>query len=221
MTLHQPFGRSPRTSVPGERSESGAGARAATGRTGGTTGNEILTTATAAILVLLLVAEGVTVLDVHGLLRPHMFLGVVLIGPVLLKLGSTGYRFARYYAGTRPYREKGPPAIALRLLAPVLVAATIAVIATGVGLLVLGHQSDLLLLAHKASFIVWGAVFAIHFLAYLPRLLRSLRSDWTASRRVAVPGAGLRAMLMAAALGGGVALALAALPLMTSWRWGG
>ncbi len=194
------------------------GAGRAGGRTGGTDGNRILTTATAALLVGLLLAEGVTVLNVRGLLHPHMFLGLVLIGPLLLKLGSTGYRFARYYTGARPYREKGPPAIALRLLAPVLVAATVAVIGTGVGLMVLGRRSDLLLLAHKASFIVWGALFAIHFLAYLPRVLRSLSADWTAAQRVSVPGAGLRAMLLAAALGGGVALALAALPLITSWQ---
>jgi hypothetical protein len=211
-TRQRPGRRAPH---PPPRREERAG-----GRTGGTAGNGILTTATAALLVALLLAEGVTVLDVRGLLRPHMFIGLVLIGPVLLKLGSTGYRFARYYGGARPYREKGPPVIALRLLAPVLVAATVAVIGTGVALMAIGRRSDALLLAHKASFVVWGAVFAIHFLAYLPRVLRSLRADWTAAQRVAVPGAGLRAMLLTAALGGGVAIALAALPLITTWRGG-
>jgi hypothetical protein len=70
-------------------------------RLGGTEGNEILTNATAVVLTLLLIAEGVTILLIGDLLSAHMFIGMVLIGPVLLKLGSTGYRFARYYSGAR------------------------------------------------------------------------------------------------------------------------
>ena len=184
---------------------------------GGVAGNEILTCAIAAVLTCLLLAEGVTLLRMGPLLIPHMFIGMVLVPLVLLKLGSTGYRFVRYYAHAPAYREKGPPLLPLRLLAPVLVAATLAVFATGVVLLVDGHKSDTLLLLHKVSFIVWGAVFGIHFLAYLPRMLRSLRADWTARRR-AVGGAGLRGMLVASALGGGVALALVLLPTIDGWQ---
>ena len=69
------------------------------GRLGGTEGNEILTGATAVVLTLLLIAEGVTIVLIGDLLSAHMFIGMALIPPVLLKLGSTGYRFARYYAG--------------------------------------------------------------------------------------------------------------------------
>jgi hypothetical protein len=36
-----------------------------------------------------------------------------------------------------------------------------------------------------------------------------------------VPGAGLRAMLLAAALGGGAALAIALLPTIDAWQRGG
>ena len=155
-------------------------------------GNAILTSATAAVLTVLLLAEGVTILWIGGLVSVHMFVGLVLIPPVLLKLASTGYRFVRYYAGTRTYREKGPPPLPLRLLAPVLVAATAGVFVTGVWLLLLGRRSDQLLLFHKAAFIVWGGVFAIHFLAHLPRVIRSLRADWSGVRRRAVPGTGSR-----------------------------
>ncbi|MDX6542044.1 MAG: hypothetical protein QOI71_3654, partial [Gaiellales bacterium] len=142
----------------------------------------------------------------------------VLIPPVILKLASTGYRFARYYSGSRPYREKGPPPLPLRLIAPLLVLATVGVFASGVWLMLIGHKSDQALTIHKASFIVWGVVFAIHFLSHLPRTVRSLRSDWGAARRHAVPGAGLRAMVMAAALGGGVALALVVLSDINGWQ---
>jgi hypothetical protein len=71
---------------------------------------------------------------------------------------------------------------------------------------------------HKAAFIAWGVLFVIHFLAYLPRMVRSLRADWGASRRRSVPGSSLRAMLLASSLGGGVALAVAALSLIDRWH---
>lgn len=185
---------------------------------GGVAGNEILTCAIAAVLTCLLLAEGVTLLRMGPLLVPHMFIGLVLVPLVVLKLGSTGYRFVRYYAHTPAYREKGPPLLPLRVLAPVLVAATIGVFATGVALLVDGYKSNALMLLHKVSFIVWGAVFGIHFLAYLPRMLRSLRDDWSARRRRAVGGAGFRGMLVGSALGGGLALALVLLPTIDAWQ---
>jgi hypothetical protein len=173
------------------------------------------------VLTVLLAAEGLTILNMGGLVTAHMFIGMVLIPPVLLKLAGTGYRFARYYTGSRAYRAKGPPLLPLRLLAPVLVTTTIIVLMSGVLLLGAGHKSDMLLEIHKVSFIVWGAVFAVHFLAYVPRVVRSLRADWGAARREAVPGAGARAMLLAATLGGGTALALALLPVISAWQGGG
>jgi len=185
---------------------------------GGTEGNEILTSATAVVLVGLLAAEGYTIVNMRGLVTAHMFIGMVLIPPVVLKLASTGYRFVRYYTGARAYREKGPPLLPLRLMAPVLVASTIAVFVTGVLLLAAGHKSGALLELHKLSFIVWGVVFAIHLLAYLPRVVRSLLADWRAARREAVPGAGVRGMLVVAAVGGGVALSLSLLPAMNAWH---
>ncbi|MFL5827478.1 MAG: hypothetical protein ACJ76V_13215 [Thermoleophilaceae bacterium] len=175
---------------------------------------------TAVVLTGLLAAEGYTIVQMRGLVGVHMFIGLALIPPVLLKLASTGYRFVRYYAGSRAYRAKGPPLLPLRLLAPVLVAATIAVLLTGVLLLAAGHKSGALLEIHKVSFIVWGVVFAVHFLAYLPRVVDSLRAGLSAARRAATPGAGLRAMLLTASLGGGAALAIALLPTIDAWHGG-
>jgi hypothetical protein len=187
-------------------------------RLGGAQGNEALTRLTAAVLVVLLAAEGITIVQIEGLVRPHMFIGMVLIPPVLLKLGSTAYRFARYYSGSRAYREKGPPVLALRLLAPVLVFATVFVLATGVWLMVIGHGSDAALTLHKASFIVFAGVFALHLAAHTSRVVGSLRSDWRAMLRRSAEGAGARAMLLAASLGGGLALALSLLGLIGRWH---
>jgi hypothetical protein len=172
------------------------------------------------VLVLLLLAEGITIVHLHGLLSAHMSIGLMLIPPVLLKLASTGYRMISYYAGSRAYRLAGPPLLPLRLMAPVLVASTVAVLLTGVLLLAAGRNSGGVLQLHQLSFIVFGVVFVVHVVAYVPRVVRSLRADWRAARRAAVPGAGVRAMLVAAALGGGAALALALLPTIDAWHGG-
>src|ERR1700761_8696973 len=81
---------------------------------GGTEGNERLTVVTGGLLIVLLAAVGVTIVFIGRLLWWHLFLGLVLIGPVALKVASTGYRFARYYTAEPRYRRKGPPPPALR-----------------------------------------------------------------------------------------------------------
>ena len=188
------------------------------GRLGGTDGNQHLTSLTAAVLTVLLLAEGVTILWLGNLRAEHMFIGLVLIGPVLLKLASTGYRFVRYYGGARTYREKGPPALPLRVLAPALVFTTVVVFASGVGLLAAGRRSDILMTFHKAGFIGWSICFGVHFLAHLPRVLRSLAEGWTAARADRTPGSGLRGALLAASLCGGFVLAFALLTQIGAWH---
>jgi hypothetical protein len=191
-------------------------------RVAGVDVNELLTSSAAALLTILLIAEGITILDLNGLLGAHMFIGLVLIGPAALKLASTGYRFARYYAGSTMYVAKGPPHPALRALAPVLVASTVMIFATGVWLLALGHHSDTVLTLHKVAFIVWSGVFGLHFLAYLPRAGRSLRAAWptTRVRRPATAGRGVTALLAVLSLCAGLVLALALLSHIGAWHRG-
>jgi hypothetical protein len=62
----------------------------------------------------------------------------VLVPPVLLKIGSTGYRFGRYYLGSSAYGRKGPPPPVLRLLGPVVVASTLGVLDSGTALMFVG-----------------------------------------------------------------------------------
>jgi hypothetical protein len=126
-------------------------------RSPGVAGNARLTGGVAAALLVLLAAEGATIPFLGQLLGPHIFIGMLLIPPVLLKLGSTGYRFARYYSGSPAYVRKGPPHIALRVLAPGVVFTTLALLGTGVALLVAGPPSNTLMFAHKLSFIAWVA----------------------------------------------------------------
>jgi hypothetical protein len=186
-------------------------------RLGGIEANELLTSSVAALLTILLLAEALTIIDIGGLLSAHMFIGLTLIPPVALKLASTGYRFVRYYAGAPAYRAKGPPQLALRVLAPVLVAATAMVFATGIWLLLLGHHSDLVLMLHKVAFFIWGAVFGVHFLAYLPRAARSLRTAWVSTTPRSLTGARVSALPVAISLAAGLALATALLSLIGDW----
>ena len=196
------------------------GATLARWRSGGIRGNELLTSATAVVLIVLLAAEGVTVLQLGSLLAEHMFIGLVLMPPVLLKLSSVGYRFVRYYTGSREYTAKGVPRLPLRMLAPALVVATVALFTSGALLLAAGHNNRSILQIHQLSAIVWVAVFAVHVLAYIPRVARSLTTALRATREHAVPGTGVRGVLLASAIGGGVALAVALLPAINSWHGG-
>jgi hypothetical protein len=49
-------------------------------------------------------------LSIGRLLTAHVFIGFALVPPTALKVGTTVYRFARYYAGSPAYRRKGPTA---------------------------------------------------------------------------------------------------------------
>jgi hypothetical protein len=47
-----------------------------------------------------------------------------------------------YYARRRPYRQAGPPPMALRILGPFVIFFTLAVLASGVALVLLGESSS-------------------------------------------------------------------------------
>jgi hypothetical protein len=184
----------------------------------GSDGNERLTAASGAVLFLLLAAEGVTVLSIRPLLSAHVFIGMLLVPPVLLKLASTGWRFVRYYRGDPEYKAKGPPLLPLRLLAPVVVAATVALFATGIALIALGpgRGHGLVLGLHKASFVVWLAAIGVHVLAHIRRVPRLALADWR-------PGAGgvdgslVRRALIAGSIVAGAVLAVATVRYAGPW----
>jgi hypothetical protein len=187
---------------------------------GGVDGNERLTAATAVVLIVLLAALGVTILSIGQLVWWHVLLGVFLIPPVLLKLGSTGWRFMRFYTCAREYTRRGPPLLPLRLMAPLVVASTLAVFATGVALLVVGPHAGFVVGLHKASFIVWLAVTAIHVLVHLRAIPQLVTGDW---RRRAVPpegvvpGTGLRRLALAATIVVGAVVAAATIRYAQPW----
>jgi hypothetical protein len=182
-------------------------------------GNARVTGMFGAVIFVLLFVEGVTILRVDRLISAHVFVGVLLVPLVVVKLGSTGYRFARYYTGRAPYVEKGPPPIILRLLGPVVSLLTVAVLLTGIGA-VLRRDTHWIAQAHKASFILWFGAMTVHVLGHAletPALaLADLRSRVRRARPV--PGRGLRTALLGLALAAGLPLAIASLGWAHHWQ---
>lgn len=197
-----------------------------TGAAGGPAGNARLTAWTGAVLFVLLALEGVTVLDIHGLITWHLVVGLVLIPPVLLKTGSTGWRILRYYTGSRPYRQAGPPPMPLRVLGPLVVVATVAVLASGTALIVVGPAASRrplfgtpgrsldAIMIHKATFVVWLAVTALHVLG---RLVPAVRLT-VPSTAPAVPGRFWRTSAILLTMAAAVAAAFIVLAAVGPWQ---
>jgi hypothetical protein len=192
---------------------------------GGTDGNEELTAATGVVLLLMLAALGVTIVRIGQLLDVHMFIGMLLLGPVVLKMASTGYRFVRYYTHNPAYVRKGPPELVLRLIAPLVVLSTVVVFATGVVLLVGGPGlRHPWVMVHKVSFFVWVGFMALHVLGHLPALPQSIRA--TTRGETGRPwddygaGRGARALTLSGSVVLGTVLAIAVIPLFGVWHHG-
>ena len=186
----------------------------------GVEGNEKLTAMTGAILLLGFAVEGFTVLSIHSLIVMHFVVGFLLIGPVVLKIASTVYRFARYYTGSRPYVRKGPPSPVLRVLGPLVILTSLAVLGTGVLLAVVGRGGPWMFL-HKASFVLWFGVMTIHVLNYAPRLpgMLGARTEHggRGGRGVAVPGGPGRWLVLASSLAVGVGVASVTMHMSAQW----
>jgi hypothetical protein len=209
----------PRQAAAGEAPLSPGRTRAGTIAGGGTAGNELLTAVTGVVLLVLLAALGVTIIRIGQLLWLHLFLGMLLIGPLALKLASTGYRFVRYYSGDTAYRREGPPALLPRLLGPGVVLSTLIVFASGVALLFAGPSSrDTLLPIHKVTFFFWLALIGLHVLLHLPSILPALRADYGGERVTGdVTGRSGRMLALGGALVGGAVLAVLLIPEFAAW----
>jgi hypothetical protein len=187
---------------------------------GGVRGNELLTVAAGAVLIVLLAVIGVTIVALGQLLSVHLFVGMLLLGPLALKLASTGYRFARFYTNNPRYRGAGPPIAPLRLIAPVVVISTLVVFASGVALLLAGPGSrGALLPVHKVSFIVWVVFTSLHVLGHLPALARGLSADFAPAAKSsgAADGRTGRVLSLAGAITAGVVLAILFIPRFGPW----
>ncbi len=186
----------------------------------GVEANARLTGTTGLVLAVLFVLEGLTVPFIFQFLSWHIALGLALVPLLAVKIGSTSWRFSRYYLGDPRYRRAGPPHPLLRALGPALLVSTVVMMASGVALWLNGPTSDLLLLhAHQASFVVWFACVAVHFVSHFYRAVRLAAGD-SRDAQVARPvlrGARLRRRSIALAFVAGVALAAFGHTVSTGW----
>src|SRR6266446_6920528 len=143
-------------------------------------GNERMTALAGVVLLVLILVELVSAAILHTLLSIHVFVGVLLAGPLIVKLGSTFWRFLRYYTGSPAFVRRGPPHLALRMMAPLLIATTLVVIGSGIGLVVTGPRSaGPLLPLHGFSVLVWLPLIALHVFAHIWRVPHLVADDWS------------------------------------------
>ncbi len=184
----------------------------------GVTGNARITGSLGAAIFVLLFVEGITVLRVRSLISVHVFVGVLLVPFVVAKIASTGYRFLRYYSGDTTYAEKGPPPLVLRALGPIVVATTVALLATGIGAILTDRHGAWLLRAHKASFVLWFGATTIHVLGHALETPAFAVADLRHAERRRAVGAPARALLLVATLLTGVALGVVSLSWAHHWQ---
>ncbi len=147
---------------------------------------------------------------------------MLLVPPVLLKMGSTIWRFGRYYTATRSTGAKDHRCPCSGLLGPVVVILTVVVFGTGIALL-LGPYSirSQMLQLHRISFILWFGAMAIHVLGHIVETARVAPRDWMRRTRSQVDGAGARQWALAVSLVLGVILAVIVVPQVGPWLDGG
>jgi len=182
-------------------------------------GNERLTAAVGLLVVIPVSVEVASILlGVHSFMSLHVFVGLALIPAVLLKLGSTGWRFVRYYSRNRAYVAAGPPEVAMRMLAPLFVVATVVLFGSGFAMGFLhGHDLQLARRLHGPAAVIWLALLGIHVLAYFGRALRSAADDALPATHEPVRGTTARRYAVSIVVIGGLVLAAAMVP--TQHRW--
>ncbi len=181
-------------------------------------GNERLTALAGAVLLVLLAVELVTAARLRTLLDAHIFVGVLLAGPLAVKLGSTFYRFLRYYTGSPAFVRRGPPRLALRVLAPLLIVTTLVVIGSGIGLLATGPaQAGPLLPLHGLSVLIWLPLVTTHVVAHIRRVPRLVADDWSNQRAERAPRRGWRLGTNLGVLLLGALAAILVLPAAAPW----
>jgi hypothetical protein len=196
-------------------------------RTGGPAGNARLTAWTGVVLLMLLVAELLTLIDVGRLISWHLVIGVLLIPPALLKTASTGWRIIGYYTGRRAYRLAGPPPAVLRVLGPLVVTTTLALLGSGLLLVLLGSALSRRVLidalgqrvdwvtVHQVIFVAWAVVTGLHVLA---RLIPTWRLTGRRAVTPSVPGGSQRAATLAITVLLAVLTTLLLWPATAGWR---
>lgn len=176
-----------------------------------TAGNARLTAVTGMVLLVLFAAELVTeILGVRNVLTAHVVIGYLLTPPVLVKLGSTGWRMSKYYLGDPAYRHRGAPRPLLRILGPVIVLLTVTLVGSGILTYNGPHSVHTLALdVHKVTFYLWLVAVVCHVVPHFLEAVSLAAADLLGRAGMRVPGAAARRALVVGALAIGAVLAVA------------
>lgn len=198
--------------------------------TGGPAGNARLTAWTGLVLLVLSLAELITLINVDSLISWHIIIGTLLVPPALLKTVSTGWRIVRYYRRNPDYHHAGPPPMLLRILGPGVVASTLGLLVSGLVLILLGEGNSRTVLVtvlgqridwltlHQGLFIVWAVLTGLHVLARtVPALQLTVLTKHTTAN---VDGTRSRATVLAGCAVVAAAAAVLVLSASGSWRGG-
>ncbi|MDQ1695607.1 MAG: hypothetical protein QOJ03_960 [Frankiaceae bacterium] len=194
--------------------------------TGGPAGNARLTAWLGLVLLVLFIVEVLTLISLDATISIHVLVGAALVPLVLLKTATTGWRILRYYFGSVDYRTAGPPPLLLRLLGPLVVLTSLAVLGSGLALIALGDtaRSSKLTIGgftmdavglHKVSFVVWLVVTGLHALLRLVPAAKLVGSSPAGRDRV--PGGTRRAWLLSGTAALAVAVGVVVLSFAGAW----
>lgn len=181
--------------------------------------NARLTAATGAILLVLFVVEILTVvIGVKTHLALHVFLGFMLVPPLVLKLASVARRFLDYYLYRPGFRHRGPPRMALRILGPQLVLVTICLFVSGFVLLIKPQAfGGSIKKVHAASAYMWLVLAVMHVVLHFDDIRRYALRDLSVGRNRG-GGSRRRLTMMASALVAGVVLAASLMFLVSRYQ---
>jgi len=164
-----------------------------------------------------------TIPFVRQLITLHVFIGWILLPPLLLKITSTTYRFVMYYIGNPRYTKAGPPKPLLRVIGPLIILTTTLLMWSGIEMVLIGPQGSGIRLwdtVHKASFILWFGLMTVHVLAYFLKAGLLSMSELTrksGAHSFRPSGRPIRLAMVIGALIVGVILGLHQWHLTNSW----
>jgi hypothetical protein len=182
--------------------------------------NSRLTAMSAIVLSALFCIQITTVvLGVKSVLTLHVVIGLLLVPPLLVKIGSVSWRFIKYYQHDPAFRQKGPPTPVMRLLSPLLLLVTVVLFVSGIVLLLApscfgGSMRQI----HGGSFFIWLLLVLVHVVAHAKDIRRVAPRDWVHHSRQAVPGALVRQMVVLGSLAVGLVLALTLVSRVGTYR---
>lgn len=174
----------------------------------GVRSNLRLTAVVGVLMLVPLVVVSLTGLAFDQFWRVHYFAGFLVVPLLLVKLGSTGWRMARYYLGNPRYRAAGPPRPLLRVMAPLFVVSTIVLFVSGIVMWFAHSRLQPWSTLHTDSAVVFAITGSIHVLAYVRRAGTETAAELSRRRRDAIPRRARRRGAMIATLAVGLVLAV-------------